>query len=107
MLKVYSVRDIKADAFDERLMCLPTVGIAERGFIEACLNPKSDMSQYPADYSLFEIGTYEPNTGALTAHQPSPIYVLSAVEAIARGRRAAEAKRLVNEPTLPGVEVAQ
>lgn len=81
MMKLYAVRDVKADAFMTP-MAIPTEGLALRAFEEACLHPKSDVARYPQDYMLFEIGTYDPNSGLVTPTLPSPRFVASATEVI-------------------------
>jgi len=41
--------------------------VAIRVFETACLQEASDFSQHCEDYSLFEVGHYEPGTGKLVA----------------------------------------
>lgn len=80
MNKVFSVRDVKADSYGA-LICCPTRGIALRVFAEACANPQSPMSQYPADFSLYEVGDWDASSGTLVGHKV-PEYVASAAEVI-------------------------
>jgi len=82
MLNLYSVRDVKAEAYGA-IICCPSVGLAVRSFSEACLDPKSPMALYPADFSLYELGTFDPNSGTVKGHKV-PIYVASAVEMLAK-----------------------
>lgn len=79
MLKVFAVRDVKADAYGA-LICVPTQGLAMRAFIEAAADPRGPIAQYPTDYSLYELGTFDPNSGTLIGHK-TPIFVSSAIEA--------------------------
>lgn len=98
MLKVFAVRDVKADAYGN-LICVPTVGLATRAFSDACADARSPMAQYPADYSLYELGSFDPASGTI-AGLPTPKYVCSAHEIITQR----EAARAAVEPVLPGVQ---
>jgi len=79
-MKLYAVRDVKADAFGAP-MSIATEGLARRSFIEACSDPRSDLAKYPTDYQLYELGQYDPNSGLLVAASPTPKYIMSATEA--------------------------
>lgn len=62
-----AIRDNKSDTFTPPSFFRHT-GQAIRGFIDAIERPQPDqvsqlMHRYPADYDLFEIGTYDDNTG--------------------------------------------
>lgn len=97
MLKVYAVRDVKADAYSA-LVVLPTRGLAMRGFMDACCQ-KGPLSQYPEDHSLYELGEFDEVSGTISGYQ-TPQYVMSAVEAILSLRKEAEKHQL----PLPGTE---
>ena len=101
MMTVFAVRDVKSDAFGAPIVCA-TKGLAMRSFQEACLDKSSPMAQYPEDFSLYEIGTYEANAGRLTGH-PLPQLIVTATEILAQVKR----DRLVTEPELPGVAEVQ
>lgn len=94
MLKVFAVRDVKADAFGN-LMCVPTVGLATRAFSDACANPQSPMAAYPEDYTMYELGEYDPNTGNVKGHI-LPKLVMSASEALSL-RRVVDLKKSADE----------
>jgi len=98
-MKLFAIRDVKSEAYCPP-MAITTVGLAVRGFSDECLNPKSDLSRYPADYMLYEIGTYDPNTAVITS-LPVPVFVASATEMIAKAKQV----RLQNEPLLPSVQI--
>lgn len=74
LLKVFSVRDLKAEAFLQPFFS-PTSGAALRAFGDACDKPDSPFHSHPADYILFEIGSYDDFTGYLTSL--SPVKLLS------------------------------
>lgn len=85
MLKLFAVRDVKADAFGA-VVGMPTKGLASRGFLEACQDPKSPMAQYPDDYSLYLIGEYDPATGSVKG-LAVPELVVTASEVLASVKR--------------------
>ena len=57
LLKVFSVRDMKAEAFLQPFFT-PTQGSALRAFGDACNKTDSPFYLHPNDYVLYEIGTY-------------------------------------------------
>lgn len=72
-LKVFSVRDAKAEAFLQPYFC-PTKGQAIRGFTDAVNDSQHPMNKHPEDYALFEIGEFDDSNGSLTMHQqPIPL----------------------------------
>jgi len=97
MLKVFAVRDVKADAYSA-LVVLPTRGLAMRGFIDA-VQQKGPLSQYPEDHSLYELGEFDESAGTITGYAV-PVYIMSAVEAINYLRKEAAKHQL----ELPGVD---
>lgn len=65
-LKVFSVFDSKAAAY------LPpffqaTAGMAARVFQDACHDEKHQFNRHAGDYTLFQIGEYDDETGKLVA----------------------------------------
>lgn len=83
MMRVFATFDVKAASYG-RPMFLSTAGLATRMFVEACADPKSELAKYPADYSLFEIGSYDPATGVLEGMTPKVIMTASAAMDVAR-----------------------
>lgn len=82
MMKLYAVRDVKADSFGAPIS-IATKGLALRSFSDACLDPKSEFARFPADYMLYELGEYEPNSGKIVSHN-IPVYVASASEMLSK-----------------------
>lgn len=82
MQKVFAVFDVKAAAYSNPVF-LPTTGLASRMFVEQSSDPKSPVAMYPGDYSLYELGTYDPCSGKLTA-LPEPVLVMSGAAALAK-----------------------
>jgi len=80
MMRLFAVRDVKADSFGAPIS-VATEGLARRSFSDACKDPRSELAKYPEDYMLYELGTYEPNAGAITPHK-LPKLVMTAIEAV-------------------------
>lgn len=80
MLKVFAIRDVKADAFEDVLMVCPTPGIAKRAFVDAVAQRGSRLSRYAEDFSLLEVGEFDASCGKITGH-PVPVHTMSAVDA--------------------------
>lgn len=97
MMKLYAVRDVKADAFGAP-MSISTKGLALRSFADACVDKNSELAKYPADYMLYELGEYEPNSGKIVSHE-IPVFVASATEMVAKAKAVHE----FVEPLLPVV----
>lgn len=67
LLKMFSVYDSKAEAYLQPFYA-NTTALAVRMFTSACNNPEQDFNKYAADYTLFEIGTFETDTGIAMAY---------------------------------------
>lgn len=83
MLKVFAVFDVKASCFGKPFV-LATNGLAMRGFVDVCRDKKCPFVAYPSEYSLWELGTYDPNTGVLVS-LAKPMQIMSASQAIEEG----------------------
>lgn len=59
---MYAVRDIKADAFMNPFP-VNTPGMAERAFTDVVNDPNQPLHKHPADYQLFEVGSFDEDTG--------------------------------------------
>ena len=66
LLLVCAVKDSAADAFG-RPFFVPTIGLAMRSFIDEVNNRESPFNAHPDDYTLFEIGDFDDNSGALVS----------------------------------------
>lgn len=96
-MKMFAIRDVKGESYGVP-MAFINRGIATRVFYEMCQDARGDYSKYPTDFMLYEIGTWEPNTGVLGA-LPVPEFVASATEMV----QAARSAKVSSEPNLPGV----
>lgn len=70
-LQIFSVFDSKAEAFIMPFFS-QTIAVACRSFGQACNDEKENFHRYAADYTLFHVGTFEQDTGLITA-QKTPI----------------------------------
>lgn len=64
MQHIFSVYDNKAEAYLQPFFATAP-GLAVRMFQQAVNDPEHDMSKYAADYNLFQIGSWHPQTGEL------------------------------------------
>jgi hypothetical protein len=64
-LKVYTVYDHAAEAYLEPFF-LPTRGTAIRSFAQAVNQDGHSFNQHPDDYTLYEIGEFDPSRGTVT-----------------------------------------
>lgn len=67
MLKMFTVFDSKADTYIPPF-CMRSTGEAIRGFITILNDDISDYCKYPADFTLFEIGSFDPLTCKLVIY---------------------------------------
>lgn len=77
-MKVFSVYDSKVEAYSPPL-CAKAKGEALRQFSDLVNDGVSPISKHPADYTLFEIASFDELTGVITPH-PTPISLGVAVE---------------------------
>ncbi len=67
MLKVFSVYDSKAEAYIQPFFCVNrAVGI--RNFASAASDPQAGFCRNAADYTLFEIGDFDPVSGSIVCY---------------------------------------
>lgn len=66
IFKVFSVFDTKANAFMLPFYAL-NVSVAKRNLSRAMQDETTDFYHFPADYSLFEVGEWDGDTGKLSA----------------------------------------
>lgn len=67
IIQVFSVFDSKAKVFQQPFFS-HNVGTALRSWEQAVAKPDSIFAQYPADFTLFNIGTFNDETGELVKH---------------------------------------
>ena len=66
---IFAVRDVKSDAFGQPFVS-KHVGLAVRGLTDAVNDPQkqSDIARHPEDFSLYEIGQYDDQTGTIESY---------------------------------------
>lgn len=70
---ILAIRDRAIDAFG-RPMFMTHSGAAVRGFGDEINKESSEMYAHPDDYDLYELGTWDDNTGAFDIH-PHPLQI--------------------------------
>lgn len=68
--KIFTIHDAKAACYLPPFI-LQTTGLAIRAITECANNPEHNFGRYPADYTLFEIGTFHDADGMITPY-PAP-----------------------------------
>lgn len=81
-LQVYSVRDAKSEIYNMPFYG-QTHGEAERSFVTVVNDPKSSINQFPEDYDLYHLGTYDQKTGILVPLQ-TPMHMHKAIAVLKR-----------------------
>lgn len=77
-LKMFSIYDSKAEAYLTPFFA-PTSGVALRMFESSCQDASHAFHKFGGDYTLFEIGEFDINSGA--------IFVKAAMDSLANGLR--------------------
>jgi len=95
IVNLYAVHDAKAGAYLPPFP-LQTDGLAVRSFQEAVLNPQTQISKYPLDYSLFRIATYDDETSIIRSELP-PELVINASQALKLAEKQHQEQNLQDE----------
>lgn len=69
MLKIFSIHDSKAAAYNSPFY-QKTAGQAERSVRNSLRSADSDLAKNPADYSLVQLGEFNPDTGEIIPTLP-------------------------------------
>lgn len=64
-MKIFNVHDSKAQAY-LRPFFEKTAGLAVRAFETAARDTEHAFNKYPGDYTLFEVGNHDEETGIIT-----------------------------------------
>lgn len=72
-LKMFSIYDSKVEAYLSPVF-MKSKGEFIRAFTEACNDPKSSFAKYPADYTAFELGSWDDAKCAFELHK-TPISI--------------------------------
>lgn len=71
VVKYFAIYDSKLQGYMKPFSA-PKTGQAVRSFIDVVNDPKSEFHGHPEDYTLFEIGEFDDETGKF-ANQQTPI----------------------------------
>lgn len=77
-LRIFSIRDAKAEIFNPPFY-KHTPGEAEREFTRLAKDDKSQVFQFPDDYDLYMLGTYDDQSGKITSLD-TPQHIVKAVQ---------------------------
>lgn len=66
--KMFCVFDVKVGAYAQPFF-MRTAGEALRSWEEACNDSQSMMCKHPADYTLFEVGEFDDNSGRVATYE--------------------------------------
>jgi len=69
ILKMFAIHDGKINAFMRPFLDQHT-GSALRSFEEACTEPTSPFAKFPTDFVLYEVGTFNVETGEIVSYSP-------------------------------------
>lgn len=78
-LKIFSVYDTKAEFYHPPFF-FRTNGEALRVWMDLANDRSNQIGQYPQDFVLFEIGTFDPQTGSVEPCDPANISHGTAIE---------------------------
>ncbi len=79
--RMYAIYDVKAEFYAPPFV-FKTEGLAIRVFLESAKDPESQISRYPADFSLFYLGTFD-DSGAKISCTEAPLRLGSAQDFLA------------------------
>ena len=83
ILKIFTVFDEKAESYMQPFY-MQTTGAAIRAFEDTCNDPASAFNKHPADYTLFEVGTFDDHNAEIKMLS-GKIALYSALEVISQG----------------------
>jgi hypothetical protein len=70
--KIYTVFDV-ASGFYAKPFLVRSKGEAIRAIMDILADEKHELTKYSADYTLFELGTFDDNTGMYNTHVPKSL----------------------------------
>lgn len=73
-IQMFTVYDSAAGAYLEPFFA-PTLEFAMRGFREAVNKPGHQFARFPEDYTLFHVGSFDPQSGVVDPMVPHSLGV--------------------------------
>lgn len=80
---LFAVRDNKAGYFMSPF-CAVSAGYAERAFIDACNDTRTELCKHPEDYTLYRLGHFNEVTGDVDSSVLSLVNGLQAINGALR-----------------------
>lgn len=78
-MNLYSIKDNKVGTFSKPFSAINNAE-ATRMLHTACNDPQVQLSMYPEDFDLYNVGTFQENIGTLKmASESGPEFVVSAI----------------------------
>lgn len=74
---IFSVYDMKSKVFSIPFFSV-NQATALRDFERACRDVNSDLNAFPNDFSLYELGSFDDNTGLISTHTQPDYLALAA-----------------------------
>lgn len=102
-MKVFAVYDAKASQYGNPVF-LQTRGVALRVLSDLCAKADSPLYQHPVDYTLFELGDWDCNSGKFKCH-PEPVFIFSASDIVNQLMKSRGPKPELLPPDIEGKEV--
>jgi len=78
IIQIFAIYDSAAEAYNQPFFA-QAKGQAIRMFTQSANDPKSNINQYPSDFTLFHIGSFDDATAKMDLHQ-APIGLGTAIE---------------------------
>ena len=71
---IASIKDTAADAFMNPYSA-PNRAVAQRSFADALVNPQSGLANHASHFELYELGTYDPQSGKINSHKTPQLII--------------------------------
>lgn len=84
VVKMYSVYDFKSSIYNPPICC-HNRGDAIRFFDRLFQDPKRLENQYPSDFKIFEVGSYDNLTGIITVDK-NPLFICNVEDIIGNSK---------------------
>lgn len=76
IVKMFAIRDAKTETYMQPFFS-PTTAAAIRSFAQLANDPNSSVGQWPDDFTLFELGSFEDSVAMFETHSPHSLGLAS------------------------------